>query len=181
MQHWWKKSAILNIQKRNKTRYQVKNKINSPALKTSKIKQQNNKGFCFLFPRLVPFLGLFISFTVHTVYIQCETKVSWKCPTWGSPISWNFPAHLDRKFHDCKEFHESSVNLGCWIKSFVSITWVLHFKTVILSWNFRETVFLFVNKRFYHFTQHWPVLLYLMYFKTLAEQNYPSLYEGWNG
>jgi hypothetical protein len=71
------KSAILNIQKRKPVK---KNKFS--ALKTSKIKTKTKqlKGFCSLFPRLVPFLGLvhFLYCTLCTYNVKQSMR---KCPT----------------------------------------------------------------------------------------------------
>jgi hypothetical protein len=83
------------------------------------------------------------------VYIQCETKVSWKCPTWGSPISWNFSGSFWTESFTicCKEFHESKF-CESWMLNkvicFYNLSFcILFFKTVILSWNFRETRLVF--------------------------------------
>jgi hypothetical protein len=66
------------------------------------------------------------------LYILCtyNVKQSFMKTTWGSPISWNFPAHFGPKVSRfaAKSFMKvNSVNLGCKKSNFVSITWVFYF------------------------------------------------------
>jgi hypothetical protein len=119
------------------------------------------------FPRLVHFL--YCTYCVHTMW----NKGFMKMPNMFSHFMKLLIGPKVSRFAAKSFMKVNSVNLGCWIKSnFVSITWVLHF--ILKRSYFHETFvkrdwFSVCNKqRFYHFTQHWPVLLYLMYFKTLC-------------
>jgi hypothetical protein len=129
------KSAILNIQKRNKTRYQVKNKINSLLWRHLKLKTKNKKTsqriLFSLFPKTCSFSRT-CSFPL--LYILCTYNVKQKFHENAQhvvlPFHETFPAHFGPKVSRfAKSFMKvNSVNLGCWLKSnFVSITWVLHF------------------------------------------------------
>jgi hypothetical protein len=87
-----------------------------------KQKQNNSKDFVFLFPRLVPFLGLvhflYCTYCVHTMW----NKSFMKMLTWGSPISWNFSGSFGPKVSRFAGSWSKFCDLGCWIKSTMLIT-----------------------------------------------------------
>jgi hypothetical protein len=126
-----------------------KTKINSRCSEVKLKQKQTTQRFLFSLSKTCSFLGL-----VHFLYCTYCVHTMWNKSFMKMP-NMRF-SHFMKLFRligpkvsrfAAKSFMKvNSVNLGCWLKviCFYNLSFcILFFKTVILSWNFRETRLVF--------------------------------------